>query len=81
MGPFSNDDNFCDFMFISYSCHFPPQVRPVRDSMIDAVQLWKKLTGEDANGNDPFVWLSSVPCYLWFYYIILTVKQLGCNRW
>jgi hypothetical protein len=27
------------------------QVRPVRDSMIDAVQLWKKLTGEDATGN------------------------------
>jgi hypothetical protein len=31
---------------------FFSQVRPVRDSMIDAVQLWKKLTGEDANGND-----------------------------
>ena len=30
---------------------FFSQVRPVRDSMIDAVQLWKKLTGEDANGN------------------------------
>lgn len=30
------------------ACRFD-KVRPVRDSMIDAVQLWKKLTGEDAN--------------------------------
>jgi len=30
---------------------FLSQVRPVRDSMIDAVQLWKKLSGEDGNGN------------------------------
>jgi hypothetical protein len=34
--------------------------------MIDAVQLWKKLTGEDANGNDLFVCLSSVLYYFWF---------------
>lgn len=43
---------------------FFSQVRPVRDSMIDAVQLWKKLTGEDANGNDLFVCLSRVLYYL-----------------
>jgi hypothetical protein len=43
--------------------------------MIDAVQLWKKLTGEDANGNDLFVCLSSVIYYFWFYYLILNVKQ------
>ncbi|XP_062189689.1 microtubule-associated protein TORTIFOLIA1-like isoform X2 [Phragmites australis] len=30
------------------ACRFD-KVRPVRDSMIDAVQLWKKLTGEDGN--------------------------------
>ncbi|CAN6175602.1 unnamed protein product [Urochloa humidicola] len=30
------------------ACRFD-KVRPVRDSMIDAVQLWKKLTGEDAS--------------------------------
>ncbi|KAJ1291134.1 hypothetical protein BS78_02G295300 [Paspalum vaginatum] len=30
------------------ACRFD-KVRPVRDSMIDAVQLWKKLAGEDAN--------------------------------
>jgi hypothetical protein len=48
---------FCSYIIVFI---FFPQVRPVRDSMIDAVQLWKKLTGEDANGNDPFVWFSSV---------------------
>ncbi|XP_008670450.1 microtubule-associated protein SPIRAL2-like isoform X1 [Zea mays] len=32
------------------ACRFD-KVRPVRDSMIDAVQLWKKLTGEDANAD------------------------------
>ncbi|KXG36351.1 TORTIFOLIA1-like protein 1 isoform X2 [Sorghum bicolor] len=30
------------------ACRFD-KVRPVRDSMIDAVQLWKKLSGEDGN--------------------------------
>ncbi|RLN33523.1 microtubule-associated protein SPIRAL2-like [Panicum miliaceum] len=32
------------------ACRFD-KVRPVRDSMIDAVQLWKKLTGEDDGRN------------------------------
>ncbi|XP_062187022.1 microtubule-associated protein TORTIFOLIA1-like isoform X2 [Phragmites australis] len=32
------------------ACRFD-KVRPVRDSMIDAVQLWKKLTGEDGNDD------------------------------
>ncbi|KAL6657944.1 hypothetical protein ACP70R_005724 [Stipagrostis hirtigluma subsp. patula] len=32
------------------ACRFD-KVRPVRDSMIDAVQLWKKLTGEDGNAD------------------------------
>ncbi|KAL6840610.1 hypothetical protein ACP4OV_029474 [Aristida adscensionis] len=32
------------------ACRFD-KVRPVRDSMIDAVQMWKKLTGEDGNAE------------------------------
>ncbi|XP_051215637.1 TORTIFOLIA1-like protein 1 isoform X1 [Lolium perenne] len=32
------------------ACRFD-KVRPVRDSVTDAVQLWKQLTGEDANAD------------------------------
>lgn len=28
-------------------------MKPVRDSMAEALQLWKKSTGEDATSEDP----------------------------
>ncbi|OAY67300.1 Microtubule-associated protein TORTIFOLIA1 [Ananas comosus] len=34
------------------SCRFD-KVKPVRDSMAEALQLWKKSTGEDATSEDP----------------------------
>jgi hypothetical protein len=53
------------------------QVRPVRDSMIDAVQVWKKLTGEDVNGINMLFCLTSFSVL--YYYFEFNVYITICN--